>query len=164
MDMTTMILIGIIPTTLITLGGLLVMKTGKKETAERRFLLYLVSVSIVMLLIVVVADLFSTDMNQMPGMTASSIISTAILGVLALIFAPLAGTERAAAPPMAALPCFDCATDRSFDDLRPKYLWYGLLRFACRVGAGTDMGHCQPLARTGNHSSGLLPVLFCAEQ
>jgi hypothetical protein len=85
MDMTTMMLIGIIPTTLITLGGLLVMKTGKEETAERRFLLYLASVSIVMLLIVVVADLFSTDMNQMPGITASGIISTAILGVLALI-------------------------------------------------------------------------------
>jgi MFS family permease len=85
MDMTTMMLIGIIPTTLIVLGGLLVMKAGKEETAERRFLLYLVSVSIVMLLTVVVADLFSTEMNRMPGITASSIISTAILGVLALI-------------------------------------------------------------------------------
>jgi hypothetical protein len=85
MDMTTMMLIGIIPTTLIILGGLLVMKAGTEETAERRFLLYLVSVSIVLLLIEVVAGLFSTDMNRTPDITASSIISTAILGVLALI-------------------------------------------------------------------------------
>jgi hypothetical protein len=85
MNITTMMLIGIIPATLIILGGLLVMKAGKEETAERRFLLYLISVSIVLLLIVVVAGLFSTDMNRTPGFTASSIISTAILGVLALI-------------------------------------------------------------------------------
>ncbi len=85
MDMTTMMLIGIIPTTLIILGGLLVMRAGKEETAERRFLLYLVSVSIVLLLIEVVAGLFSTDLNRTPGIIASSIISTAILGVLALI-------------------------------------------------------------------------------
>jgi hypothetical protein len=85
MDMTTMMLIGIIPTTLIILGGLLVMKASKEGTAERRFLLYLVSVGIVLLWIVVVADLFSTDMNGAPGFTASSIISTALSGVLALI-------------------------------------------------------------------------------
>ena len=85
MNMTTMMMIGIIPTTLIILGGLLVMKASKEETAERRFLLYIISVSIVLLLIVVVAGQFSTDMNQTPGITAFSIISTAILGVLALI-------------------------------------------------------------------------------
>ena len=85
MDITTIMLIGIIPTTLIILGGLWVMKAGKEETAERRFLLYLVSVSIVLLLIVVVVGLFSTDMTLTPGITASIIISTAILGVLALI-------------------------------------------------------------------------------
>ncbi len=85
MNITTIMLIGIIPTTLIVLGGLWVMKAGKEETAERRFLLYLVSVSIMLLLIVVVLSLFSTDMTLTPGITASTIISTAILGVLALI-------------------------------------------------------------------------------
>ena len=85
MNMTTMMLIGIIPTTLIILGGLLVMKAGKEEAAERRFLLYLVLVCIMLLLIVVVAGLFTTDINQTPGITASIIISTALLGVLALI-------------------------------------------------------------------------------
>ena len=85
MDMTQLTLIGIIPTTLIVLGGLLVMKTGKPETAERRFLLYLFAVSIGLLLIVAAAGLFSTDTNREPGFMAANIISPSILGVLALI-------------------------------------------------------------------------------
>ena len=65
---------------------------------------------------------------------------------------------------MAALPSFDCAADRSIGDLRPKYRWYGLLRFACRAGAGIDLGCHQPLARAGGHPGGFLPSLFCSDQ
>ena len=85
MNMSQLMLIGIIPTTLIVLGGLLVMKFGKQESAERRFLLYLAAVSIVLLLIVALAGLFSTSTNQAQSFSASNIISPAILGVLALI-------------------------------------------------------------------------------
>lgn len=164
MDMTTMMLIGIIPTTLITLGGLLVMKAGKEETAERRFLLYLGSVSIVMLLIVVVAGLFSTDMNRMPGITASSIISTAILGVLALILLhlpALKGLPRRQWLPYLALAVLLIGLLAIYAQNTYSMAYYVL---PARAGAGVDLGRRQPLARTGDHSSGLLPVLFCAEQ
>jgi hypothetical protein len=76
--------IGILPAILITLGGLLVLRSAGDEKARRRLLLYLLIAGVVLLLAFLVALLLTTTPMNQPFVQVSIVLTPALIGVLAL--------------------------------------------------------------------------------
>lgn len=85
MSMTYLEQIGIFPALLLTLGGLLVMRSAEEERAQRRFLLYLLVVGNLILLALFVAIQMTPPQDNRPFWQVSTVLSPAVIGVLALI-------------------------------------------------------------------------------
>lgn len=80
----TYTLLGIIPTVLILLAALLILRTGDQKTGRSRFLIFLLASAAFMLLLIVIAR--RLPMGQGPPLTfqVSSLLTPAVLSVLAL--------------------------------------------------------------------------------
>jgi hypothetical protein len=85
MGMTYLNQIGILPALLITLGGLLVLRSAEEGKAQRRFLLYLLVVGSLLLLALFVAILMTPQQDNRPFWQVSAVLTPALIGVLALI-------------------------------------------------------------------------------
>jgi hypothetical protein len=85
MGMTSLQQIGILPAILITLGGLLVLRSTGDEKARRRLLLYLLIAGVVLLLAFLVALLLTTPPMNQPFWQVSIVLTPVLIGVLALI-------------------------------------------------------------------------------
>lgn len=77
--------ISILPALLITLGGLLVLRSTEEEKAQRRFLLYLLVVGSLLLLALFAAIQMTPQQDRRPFWQVSAVLIPAVIGVLALI-------------------------------------------------------------------------------
>lgn len=84
MGMTTLNQIGVLPALLIALGGLLILRSAEDDRAQRRFILYLLSVAVLLLLALVAATLMTRQSNS-PFWQVSSVLMSSVAGVLALL-------------------------------------------------------------------------------
>ncbi|MDY7079199.1 MAG: hypothetical protein SXV54_19975 [Chloroflexota bacterium] len=85
MGMTYLNQIGILTALLLTLGGLLVLRSAEEEKAQRRFLLYLLVVGNLLLLALFVAIQMTPPQDNRPFWQISAVLIPAVIGVLALI-------------------------------------------------------------------------------
>ena len=85
MSMTYLNQIGILPALLLTLGGLLVLRSAEEEKRQRRFLLYLLVVGNLLLLALFVAIQMTPQQDNRPFWQVSAVLIPAVIGVLALI-------------------------------------------------------------------------------
>ena len=85
MGMTYLNQIGILPALLLTLGGLLVLRSTEEEKAQQRFLLYLLVAGSLLLLALFVAIQMTPPRDNRPFWQVSAVLIPAVIGVLALI-------------------------------------------------------------------------------
>jgi hypothetical protein len=86
--------IGILPALLITLGGLLTLRSAESEKAQRRFLLYLLVMGSLLSLALFVAIQMTLPQDYRPFRQVAPVLIPALIGVLALIM--LHGKQLAA--------------------------------------------------------------------
>jgi len=85
MGMTGLYQIGILPALLLTLGGLLVMRSAEEEKAQRQLLLYLLVVGNLLLLALFIAIQMTPPRDNRPFWQVSAVLMPTVIGVLALI-------------------------------------------------------------------------------
>jgi MFS family permease len=85
MGMTGLNQIGILPALVLTLGGLLVMRSDEEEKAQRRLLLYLLVVGNLLLLALFIAIQMTPPRDNRPYWQVSAVLMPTVIGVLALI-------------------------------------------------------------------------------
>lgn len=85
MSMTFLNQLGILPALLLTLGGLLVLRTTEGEKAQRRFLLYLLVMGGLLLLALLIAIQMTPPQDNRPFWQVSALLTPVVIGVLALI-------------------------------------------------------------------------------
>jgi hypothetical protein len=85
MGMTYLHQIGILPALLLTLGGLLLLRSTEGEKAQQRFLLYLLVVGSLLLLALFIAIQMTPAQDNRPFWQVSVVLTPAVIGVLALI-------------------------------------------------------------------------------
>lgn len=85
MGMTGLNQIGILPALVLTMGGLLVMRSTEEEKAQRRLLLYLLVVGNLLLLALFIAIQMTPPRDNRPYWQVSAVLMPTVIGVLALI-------------------------------------------------------------------------------
>ncbi len=85
MTMTLLIQIGVIPALLVVLAGMLILHVGSDRTAGRRFLLYLLSVGVLLIAVVFVVG----QLDNRPAFLVSNLLGPGLTGVLVLILVNL---------------------------------------------------------------------------
>ncbi len=83
--MQTYMLLGIIPTIFIVLAALLILRTGESETGRGRLLIFLLASAVVMLLLLTIAARLPRGQGPPLLFQLASLLTPAILSVLALI-------------------------------------------------------------------------------
>src|SRR5690606_14275765 len=93
--------LGIVPGLLVTLGGLLILRSAEDERARQRLLRYFLVVGSVLLVVLLAALLMTPPQDNRPFWPVSPLLTPVFIGVLALIV--LHGRQFSAMPVWARL-------------------------------------------------------------